>query len=55
VSSLYLQGVDLKAVQELLGHERLSTTTRYINGHDNHIEQTGAAANQRVASHPGLG
>ncbi|MDO0909767.1 tyrosine-type recombinase/integrase [Streptomyces sp. DT2A-34] len=54
-SSLYLQGVDLKAVQELLGHEWLSTTTRYINVRDNHIEQTWVAANQRVASRLGLG
>ena len=30
-SSLYARGVDLKAVQELLGHEWLSTTTRYVN------------------------
>ncbi|WP_308315610.1 tyrosine-type recombinase/integrase [Streptomyces sp. ISL-100] len=54
-SSLYLQGVDLKAVQELLGHEWLSTTTRYIHVHDNHIEQTWATANQRVTDRLGLG
>ncbi|MFE3167758.1 tyrosine-type recombinase/integrase [Streptomyces sp. NPDC059224] len=35
-SSLYLRGVDLKAVQELLGHEWLSTTTRYINPRELH-------------------
>ena len=38
-SSLYGRGVDLKAIQELLGHEWLSTTTRYIHVHDEHIEQ----------------
>ncbi|MEU4878764.1 tyrosine-type recombinase/integrase [Streptomyces sp. NPDC021608] len=30
-SSLYGRGVDLKAIQELLGHEWLATTTRYIH------------------------
>ncbi len=35
-SSLYARGVDLKAIQELLGHEWLSTTTRYINSRELH-------------------
>jgi site-specific recombinase XerD len=35
-SSLYARGVDLKAVQELLGHEWLSTTTRYVNPRELH-------------------
>jgi len=38
-SSLYARGVDLKAIQELLGHSWLSTTTRYINPRELH--QTG--------------
>ncbi|SRR6266498_869875 len=38
-SLLYARGVDLKAIQELLGHEWLSTTTRYINPRELH--QTG--------------
>lgn len=49
-SSLYARGVDLKAIQELLGHEWLSTTTRYIHVHENHIEHAWAAANDRVAA-----
>ncbi|TMR33350.1 tyrosine-type recombinase/integrase [Actinomadura geliboluensis] len=49
-SSMYERGVDLKAIQELLGHEWLSTTTRYIHVHDTHIENAWANANHRVAS-----
>jgi site-specific recombinase XerD len=49
-SSLYEQGLDLKAIQELLGHDWLSTTTRYIHVHDNHVEHAWAMANQRVAA-----
>lgn len=49
-SSLYAGGMDLKAIQELLGHEWLATTTRYIHVHDGHIEQAWAASNARVAS-----
>jgi site-specific recombinase XerD len=49
-SSLYAQGLDLKAIQELLGHDWLSTTTRYIHVHENHVERAWAIANQRVAA-----
>jgi site-specific recombinase XerD len=35
-SSLYARGMDLKAIQELLGHEWLATTTRYINSRELH-------------------
>ncbi|MBE1579496.1 MULTISPECIES: tyrosine-type recombinase/integrase [Pseudonocardiaceae] len=49
-SSLYERGMDLKAIQEILGHEWLSTTTRYIHVHANHIEHAWETANQRVAS-----
>lgn len=49
-SSLYARGVGLKAIQELLGHSWLTTTTGYIHVHDNHIEQAWAAANDRIAA-----
>lgn len=49
-SSMYQRGIDLKAIQELLGHEWLSTTTRYIHVHDSHIENAWAASNQRIAA-----
>jgi len=48
-SSLYHRGVALKAVQELLGHEWLKTTTIYVHVHDDHIERAWAEANSRVA------
>lgn len=49
-SSLYQRGVDLKAVQEVLGHEWLSTTTRYVHVRSDHIEQAWTDANERVAA-----
>jgi integrase/recombinase XerC len=47
--------MDLKALQELLGHEWLSTTTRYIHVHDDHIEQAWANANRRLETRFGEG
>ncbi|HET7488284.1 MAG TPA: tyrosine-type recombinase/integrase [Acidimicrobiales bacterium] len=49
-SSLYGGGMDLKAVQELLGHEWLSTTTGYVHVRSDHIEQAWNRANERVAA-----
>ncbi|WP_228708051.1 tyrosine-type recombinase/integrase [Amycolatopsis keratiniphila] len=54
-SSLYARGVDLKAIQDLLGHSWLSTTTGYIHVHDDHIEHAWATANDRVATRLGTG
>jgi site-specific recombinase XerD len=53
-SSLYARGVDLKAIQELLGHDWLSTTTLYIHVHAEHIERAWSNANKRVAGRLGL-
>ncbi len=47
-SSLYARGVDIKAIQELLGHDWLSTTTHYIHVPAEHIEHAWAVANGRV-------
>lgn len=49
-SSLYARGLDLKAIQDILGHSWLSTTTRYIHVHDDHIEHALAKANERVGA-----
>jgi site-specific recombinase XerD len=49
-SSLYARGVDLKAIQDVLGHAWLSTTTRYIHVHEDHVERAWVAANARVAA-----
>jgi site-specific recombinase XerD len=54
-SHLYEQGMTLKAIQELMGHSWLSTTTQYIHVHDNHIEQSWAAANDRALERLGHG
>ena len=47
-SSMYQRGMDLKAIQDQLGHEWLSTTTRYIHVHDEHVDRSWANAHRRV-------
>ena len=53
-SALYARGIDLKAIQELLGHTWLSTTTWYIHVHEDHVERAWAAANERTAARLGV-
>jgi site-specific recombinase XerD len=48
-SQLYLSGVDLIAVQELLGHSWIATTMRYIHVHRTRIEDAWVAGQQRAA------
>jgi site-specific recombinase XerD len=52
-SSLYAQGLDIKAIQELLGHSWLSTTTRYVHVPAEHVDWAWAAANQRTQTRLG--
>ncbi len=40
--------MDLKALQELLGHSWLATTSAYIHVRSDHIEQAWLGANQRL-------
>lgn len=52
-SSLYGAGMDLKALQELLGHEWLSTTTGYVHVRSDFVEQAWTDANRRVEARLG--
>lgn len=54
-SSLYGSGMDLKALQELLGHEWLSTTTRYVHVRSDYVEQAWTDANRRLETRLGEG
>jgi integrase/recombinase XerC len=49
-SSLYEAGMDIKALQELLGHQWLATTSRYIHVRGEHVELAWKKANERVES-----
>lgn len=53
-SSLYENGMGLKAIQQLLGHDWLSTTTIYVHVKDSYVESSWMTANQRVADRFGL-
>lgn len=49
-SSLYRNGVDIVAIQELLGHEWIATTMGYVHVHGTHIEDSWARAAERSAA-----
>ncbi|MGI5293086.1 tyrosine-type recombinase/integrase [Nonomuraea polychroma] len=48
-SQLYLSGMDLLAVQELLGHAWILTTMRYVHVNKTHVEDAWIAGQQRAA------
>jgi site-specific recombinase XerD len=48
-SQLYLTGMDLLAVQELLGHEWVSTTMRYVHVSRDHVASAWVAGQARAA------
>jgi site-specific recombinase XerD len=48
-SQLYLNGMDLIAIQETLGHAWVATTMRYVHVHRGHVEQAWLAGQARAA------
>jgi site-specific recombinase XerD len=48
-SQLYRAGMDLLAIQALLGHSWVATTMGYVHVHRTHIEQAWLAGQQRAA------
>jgi len=53
-SSLYERGLDLRAIQALLGHLWVSTTSHYIHVDAEYLERQWAEANNRAAARFGL-
>ena len=48
-SELYLGGMNLFAIQELMGHAWTATTARYIHVHATHVEDSWVTGHRRVA------
>lgn len=48
-SQLYLTGVDLISIQELLGHSWVATTMRYVHVHRTRVEEAWVAGQHRAA------
>jgi site-specific recombinase XerD len=48
-SSLYRDGLDLVAIQELLGHEWIATTMGYVHVHRTHVDDAWNTAAKRSA------
>ncbi|MFI9638194.1 tyrosine-type recombinase/integrase [Nocardia sp. NPDC051929] len=49
-SQLYLNGMDLLAIQEMFGHAWVATTMRYVHVHRTRIEDAWIAGHQRAAT-----
>lgn len=52
-SDLYRNGMDVVAIQEILGHEWLNTTMIYVHVEQSHVEDAGIRAGQRAAAGAG--
>lgn len=48
-SQLYRSGMNIFAIQELLGHSGTATTARYIHVHETHVEDAWMAGHRRVS------
>ncbi|MGR7003053.1 tyrosine-type recombinase/integrase [Yinghuangia aomiensis] len=48
-SQLYLNGLDLISIQEVLGHSWIATTMRYVHVHRSRVEDAWAAGTERAA------
>lgn len=52
-SDLYLSGLDLISIQELLGHAWIASTLNYVHVHRSRIEEARIAGQQRAAARLG--